>query len=148
MQTLMRSFGLMALILAGISVNAQTVQEIKVEVPFTFTAAGKDLPPGEYHLFLNPLNAIVTLRGDNSAAVFLMTAPASSAENGRSFLRFYGYGERRTLQDVAFTGVTRRLASAHRNKLVTADPAVTGDRAVSTVTKGSLVTLTAEGNQN
>jgi len=148
MQSLMRSFGLMALILAGISANAQTVQEIKVEVPFTFTAAGKDLPPGEYHLYFNPLNAIVTLRGENSAAVFLMTAPASSAENAQSFLRFYGYGERRTLQDVAFTGAIRRLSSAPRNKLVTADPTVPGDRAVSAITKGSVVTLTAEGKQN
>jgi hypothetical protein len=148
MQALTRSFGLMAMILAGISANAQTVQEIKAEVPFTFSVAGKDLPPGEYHLFLNPLNPVVTLRGENSAALFLMTAPASSAENGRSFLRFYGYGERRTLQDVAFTGAVRRLASAHRSKLLTADPVVPGDRAVSTVTKGSVVTLTAEGKQN
>jgi hypothetical protein len=75
MQAVMRIFGLLALILAGISANAQTVQEIKVEVPFTFTAAGKDLPPGEYHLFFNALKAIVTLQGENSSALFLMTAP-------------------------------------------------------------------------
>ena len=99
----MRIFGPLAMILAGISANAQTIQEIKVEVPFNFTAAGKDLPAGEYHLVFNPSNAIVTLRGESSATLFLMTAPVSSAGDGRSFLRFYSYGEHRTLQDVAFT---------------------------------------------
>jgi hypothetical protein len=54
MQAVMRIFGPLAMILAGISANAQTIQEIKVEVPFNFTAAGKDLPAGEYHLVFNP----------------------------------------------------------------------------------------------
>ena len=148
MQAVMKTFGCLVLILAGISANAQNPHEIKVNVPFAFTAAGKDLPPGEYDLFLNPLKTVVTLRGENSTALFLMSASSNLTQDERSFVRFYSDGEHYTLQDVSFVGVEQRVVSAHVNKLLTAEPAASDKKKVGAVTTPSLVILTAEGREN
>jgi len=145
MRAVMRSFGLLGLILAGIGANAQNLHEIKVNVPFTFTAAGKNLPPGEYHLLFNPLTAVVTLRGENSTAVFLMSASSDLTQEGRSFVRFYRYGQYEFLQDVSIGGAVRRLGSAHGSKLLTVEPAQPEDKSLGAVTAPAVVTLTPEG---
>jgi len=144
----MRIFGLLALILAGISANAQNIHEIKVNIPFTFTAAGRELPPGEYHLVYNPYNSVVVLRGENSPSLFLMSAPSNPTEDERSFLRFYSDGEYRTLQDIAITGAVRSFAFSHVNKAGSAAPGRPGEKTRGAVTTPSVVTLRADGEEN
>ena len=145
MRAVMRCLGLLGLILAGIGANAQNLHEIKVNVPFTFTAAGKNLPPGEYHLLFNPFNAVVTLRGENSTAVFLMSASSDPSQDGRSFVRFYRYGQYQLLQDVSLSGAVRRLGTAHGNRLLTAEPAPPEEKSLGAVTTPALTILTPEG---
>ena len=145
MRAFIRGFGLLALVLAGISANGQNLHEIKVNVPFTFTAAGKELVPGEYHLFLNAWNAVVTLRGEDSTSLCLMMSASSDfAQDGRSFVRFYSYGEHYSLQEVAFAGAVRRVASAHADKVLTAEPAAPDKKSLGAATTPSLVILSAE----
>jgi hypothetical protein len=148
MRAVMRSFGLLGLILAGIAANAQNLHEIKVNVPFNFTAAGKDLPPGEYHLFYNPFNAVVAMRGENSTAVYMMSAPSNPTQDGRSFLRFYRYGQHQVLQDVSIAGAVRRLPSGHAKKPLTAESAQPNEKSLGAVTTPALVTLLPEGEEN
>ena len=148
MRAVMRSFALLGLILAGIGANAQSLHEIKVNVPFSFTAAGKDLPAGEYHLFFNPFNAVVSLKGGNSALVLMMSAPSNPAQDGRSFLRFYRYGQHQILQDVAIAGAVRRVPSGHGKKLLTAEQARSNEQTLGAATTPALVTLMAEGGNN
>lgn len=148
MRAVIRTFGLLALILAGISATAQNAHEIQVDVPFTFTAAGRELPAGEYHLYFNPYNSIVVLRGDNSTSLFLMSAPSNPTHDERSFLRFYSNGEYRTLQDISITGAVRRLASSQANRGVSLQPGQPGEKTLGAVATPSVITLRPDGEKN
>ena len=124
MRSLFKSFTILVVALAGVSANAQNLHELKVDVPFSFTAAGEIHPPGEYHFLFNPMNAVVSVSGENSPAVFLMTAPSDSSQDGRSFLRFYAYGSSRVLTSVSFRGSVRRLTSGHSPRTLIAGRSV------------------------
>jgi hypothetical protein len=144
----MRSFGLLGLILTGILSNAQTLHQIKVNVPFTFTAAGRDLPAGEYHVFFNPSNSVVAVKGENTRTVFLMSESLNPSQDGQSFLSFHRYGQYQILEDVSIGGTVRRVSSGNLDRLLTQDSAQPNDKTFGAVTTPAVVTLTPEGEEN
>lgn len=110
MKRLIRIAGALALVLAGMGANAQNTHQVRVAVPFSFEAAGKTLPAGDYSLSFDPSNSVVTLQGKSKVVVSLTVM--SETSNGReNFLRFDTYGQRHVLRDVSFSGDVRRVST-------------------------------------
>lgn len=141
MRAISKGLGLLALVLAGISANAQST---KVNIPFAFTVAGRTLAAGEYRFTFNPPTSIITIESEDSRSQFVMSAPLKSAEGGRSFLRFYCYGNSRVLQEVSISGTVRRLPSANPNKHLVAEAVRRPQQPIDGGSSSSIVTQTNE----
>ncbi len=107
MRNIVKLLGVLSLMLAAISANAQHTTQ--VTVPFEFAAAGRILPPGDYRVTFNESSAIVTLRGPDLNSVVLMTAPGDRFNDERNVLRFQRYGDEWSLRQVVFAGSARVL---------------------------------------
>jgi hypothetical protein len=107
MRNIAKLLGVVSLMLAAISANAQHTTQ--VTVPFEFAAAGRILPPGDYRVTFNETSPVVTLRGPDSSSIVLLTAPGDRFNDERNALRFQRNGSEWSLQQVIFAGSVRRL---------------------------------------
>jgi hypothetical protein len=116
MKNIVKSFIGFLIALAATSALAQNA--IQVKVPFAFSAAEQTLPAGDYRVTLDRAVDRVTLRGENTGAIFFVT-PAADLKDGRSFLRFQRFGNDWVLTTAAFAGSTQELSTekAERNFL-------------------------------
>jgi hypothetical protein len=107
MRNIAKLLGVVSLMLAAISANAQHTTQ--VTVPFEFAAAGRILPPGDYRVTFNESSPVMTLRGPDLSPIVLLTAPGDRFNDERNALRFQRNGGEWSLQQVIFAGSVRRL---------------------------------------
>jgi hypothetical protein len=113
-----RNFAGLAMLLTAIAANAQISHQARVTVPFSFMAAGRSLPAGDYRVDMDMTRALVTLSAYNSESIMFLTVRASQMENARSYLRFHRYGERWCLEQVAINGLAEEVPVGKRDKQV------------------------------
>jgi hypothetical protein len=92
--------------------TSNALADVKVNVPFSFTANGKVCPAGYYSIGRNDLTGIVTLRNDDWKRSFSwVAAPGDPAPtDSRIILRFDKEGDNYTLQSVQYRAlITSRL---------------------------------------
>ncbi|HEY6947135.1 MAG TPA: hypothetical protein VI431_18495 [Candidatus Acidoferrum sp.] len=101
-KALFRMIGMLALALMAATQTVRA-QELRVSVPFTFTAGKTALPAGEYQI-QKPAGdspALLIQRTDGSAAVILISFAASpKEEHVQSRLVFHHYGDHYFLAQV------------------------------------------------
>jgi len=108
MKNMVKSFIGFLVALAATSAVAQNA--IQVKVPFAFSAAQQTLPAGNYRVTLDRAVDRVTLRGEDTGAIFFVT-PSVDLKDRRSFLRFQRFGNDWVLTTVAFSGSTQQLST-------------------------------------
>ena len=108
MKNIVKSFIGFLIALAATSAVAQNA--IQVKVPFAFSAAEQILPAGDYRVTLDRAVDRVTVRGENTGAIFFVT-PAVDLKDSRSFLRFQRFGNDWVLTTAAFSGSTQELST-------------------------------------
>lgn len=92
--------------------TGNALADVKVNVPFSFTANGKVCPAGYYTVGRNDITGVVTLRNDDWKRNFSWIAsPGEPAPTDtRIVLRFDKDGENYTLQSVQYRAlITSRL---------------------------------------
>jgi len=108
MKNMVKSFIGFLVALAATSAVAQNA--IQVKVPFAFSAAQQTLPAGNYRVTLDRAVDRVTLRGEDTGAIFFVT-PSVDLKDRRSFLRFQRFGNDWVLTTAAFSGSTQQLST-------------------------------------
>ncbi len=89
---------------AAVSVHAQSVSEIRVNIPFEFTAGDKALPAGQYSVRRvferadGPLY-VQNRKSSETAAIMTQVGPTSSSPTGAKLV-FNRYGEEYFLSQV------------------------------------------------
>lgn len=114
-------FGL-ALLLVALSAFGQEMRTIRANVPFSFHAAGRTWPAGDYRVrFDSRLNAIVLSSfGVNTVTAFT-TKAADPGLVTRTYLRFHRYGETWLLQEVSFDGTVQALKLSKSERKILRD---------------------------
>ena len=121
MRSVVKSLGIMAILLAAISAGAQ--ESARVNVPFAFTANGKTMAAGQYRLSINEAATIVTLSGEGHT-VFLSALPGDLSPNHPNFARFQQSGSEWLLRELAIGGVGQRVPSKRSKPLIAGVPVV------------------------
>lgn len=113
MRSILRNLSLASAMLAAAALTATSAMaEPRVNVPFSFSVAGKDCPAGVYSVERNPLSGVVTLRSADATRAFSwITFPGDAAPGDtRIILRFDDNGTARFLHSVQYgSAVTARL---------------------------------------
>src|SRR5215471_19109459 len=122
MKTIMRNFGVLAVVLAAIAANAE--QRARVTVPFAFNAAGKTLPAGEYRVSFDAGDKLVTLSGERTNAVVLLSMSGNELNDPRTFLRFEHVGDQFLLQQVAISGTAQQISDRAAKRLIAEKAAI------------------------
>ncbi|HJT68919.1 MAG TPA: hypothetical protein VJ731_01895 [Terriglobales bacterium] len=123
MKNTVKIVGALVLALAAIAANAQTTYESRVTLPFSFTAAGKSLPAGDYRVFFDPSNSLLTLQQGKSVVLRSLTSNSDILEHGESFLRFDAVGQENVLSEFAFAGNVHRIPASHVGRVSITVPA-------------------------
>ena len=92
--------------------TSNALADVRVNVPFSFTANGKVCPAGDYSVDRNDLTGVVTLRNNDWKRAFSWVAtPGDPAPtDSRIILRFDKDGDNYTLQSVQYHAlITPRL---------------------------------------
>ena len=79
--------------------NAQTAA-FQANVPFSFQAAGRDMPAGMYTVAVERAYRRVDLRSAEGRTTFLASNPSGSVISGKSTLVFHRVGDRYFLREV------------------------------------------------
>jgi hypothetical protein len=116
MRRQIRNFVGLAVLLTAISANAQFYHQARVTVPFSFMAAGKSSPPGDYRVNIDRERDVVMLATDGSNPIMFLTYSPSQVQDGRTYLRFHRYGEKWFLEQVAVDGLIQHVPIAKRAK--------------------------------
>src|SRR5215467_3860968 len=87
MKTILKHFGVLAVLLSAMAAHAQYQDQAKVNVPFAFNAAGRTLPAGEYRVKFDERAKLVTLTGEEGT-VALLSSYADAQSDPRTFLQF------------------------------------------------------------
>ena len=127
MKNKVRSFIGFVVVLAATSAVAQNA--IQVKVPFAFSAAQQTLPAGDYRVTLDRAVDRVTVRGENTGAIFFVT-PAVDLKDSRSFLRFQRFGNDWVLITATFSGSTQELSTEKVEKRFLAQQNLTERKAM------------------
>ena len=127
MKNMVKSFIAFLVALAATSAVAQNA--IQVKVPFAFSAAEQTLPAGDYLVTLDRAVDRVTVRGENTGAIFFVT-PAVDLKDSRSFLRFQRFGNDWVLTTAAFSGSTQELSTEKVEKRFLAQQNLTDRKAM------------------
>jgi len=105
-----RNFVGLLLLFTAVSSFAQIKHTIQAKVPFSFMAAGKSWPAGDYIMQLDMNTGALTLRSSNITLVTVMSTNVGSPEEAaRSYLRFQRCGEYRILREISLDGRVRIL---------------------------------------
>ena len=108
MKTILKHFGVLAVLLSAMAAHAQYQDQAKVNVPFAFNAAGRTLPAGEYRVKFDERAKLVTLTGEEGT-VALLSSYADAQSDPRTFLQFKRVGSQWVLQQVAISGTSQHL---------------------------------------
>lgn len=68
-----RNFAGLVVLVTAIAANAQISHQARVTVPFSFMAAGRSLPAGDYRVDMDMTRALVTLSAYNSESIMFLT---------------------------------------------------------------------------
>ena len=100
-----------ALLFAAVSSFAQTPHMKRFKVPFTFMAAGRSWPAGEYKMQLDTSTGFcfLTIPGNNNSATVLTYAAALPGTINDSYLRFQSDGDSWVLRDISMDGHARTI---------------------------------------
>lgn len=120
----MSSFALLILVAASaaVSVHAQSVDEIRVNIPFEFTVGDKTLPAGKYsvrRVFGGPNSPLyVQNRDSNETATTLTQVAQASSNPAGARLVFNRYGEEYFLAQVwtGGSGIRQEIPKSHRER--------------------------------
>jgi hypothetical protein len=148
MRSIVTTLSAIAMLFIAGSANAQNLNQIEVNVPFAFAAAGRVLAPGMYRLSINPSNQIITLSGEPSTTLFLASAQPDQLQHDRTFLRFYGSENERVLGDVVVAGIVRKIRSADQEKTFLASRKQLEQPGAGTGTPAVEINLTSRGKEN
>ena len=118
MNTRIRTFAGLAMLLTAITASAQIAQQARVTVPFSFVAGGTSSAPGDYTVSFNRDRNVVTLTSNSSKPIMFLTISAWPSPDGRSYLRFHHYGEQWFLERIAINGVAQEVPIDKRVKQV------------------------------
>jgi len=111
-----RNLAGITMLLTAIAASGQLSHQSRVTVPFSFTAAGRSLPAGDYRVDMDLTRALVTLSAYNSKPIIFLTVGGGQPQNAQSYLRFHRYGEHWFLQEVAVDGLTQEVPVGKREK--------------------------------
>jgi len=99
--------GLLVLTLGAVAGYAQRAR-VSVQIPFSFTAGGSELPAGSYRIGTDPNNpSVLRIRneaGDKSALCTIITR-LSASESTKAQVVFDKIGEKRILSEVYLPGI-------------------------------------------
>jgi hypothetical protein len=113
MRSPLRKLFLAPAILAAAALATSTAMaETQLNVPFSFTAAGKVCPAGVYHVDRGPAANTVKLVSDDSSRSFVWVVSPGSPQptDQRVVLTFDNFGGAHTLQSVQYRNkITSRL---------------------------------------
>lgn len=121
MKTILRNFGVLAVVMAAIAVSAQ--ERARITVPFAFNAAGLSMPSGEYRVAFDAGNKMVTLSGAGKVIVLAATYDFE-LNDPRTYLRFEHVGDQFLLQQVAIAGEAQQISDKAAKKLIAEKTAV------------------------
>jgi hypothetical protein len=116
MNTRIRAFAGLAVLLTAVTAGAQIAQQARVTVPFSFVAGGTSSAAGDYTVSFNRDRNVVTLISDSSKPIMFLTISAWPSPDGRTSLRFHQYGERWFLERIAINGVAQEVPIDKRVK--------------------------------
>src|SRR5258708_5975584 len=81
------------LVLGAAAAGAQNPNPLVADVPFDFNVKGVAMPAGGYVVAQHAIQGFITLRGEDSKSIVILTAPAeavSAPATGRLVFRRYG----------------------------------------------------------
>jgi hypothetical protein len=129
----------LALIIAGIILgasqlaSAQTAEQVVVNVPFAFTAGGRQLPAGRYTVRRVKLDseAVIRIRSADGRASATVLTNAARGEAGPARLTFRQYGDAYFLSGVYAPGAVggRELSESGRERHLRREQAGAGAEA-------------------
>jgi hypothetical protein len=105
-----------ALLMAAVSVSAQTTNLIHVKVPFPFVTAGKLWPAADYSVQIRTENGTVTLSSQGITSATILTTSDERPGEGRTLLQFQRSGDRWFLQEVTLGGMGHVLPASEWGK--------------------------------
>ena len=108
MKTILKHFGVLAVLLSAMAAHAQYQDQAKVTVPFAFSAAGKVLQAGEYRVKFDETATLVTLAGEKGT-VALLSSYVDTQTDPRTFMQFKRVGSQWVLQQVAISGTSQHM---------------------------------------
>lgn len=89
--------------------------QIRVAVPFAFSAKDTIMPAGEYTITVNPDNGTIMIRGEKQSPVILTTIHKESLDQfGRGRLVFHNDGTTRFLTEVWTRGASDGFAIPYK----------------------------------
>ena len=112
------------MLLTVVSASAQITHQIRVNVPFSFSAAGKNHPAGNYALEFDKERNLLILSRYGSTPTILRTVTSREYKGEPTYLRFQRYGTDWFLKEVTFSGIGQELApSKTERELARSKPA-------------------------
>lgn len=135
------------LVLAGfagltISANAQVVDQVVVKIPFSFVAAGRTFPAGEYKISRlrdqePSVLVIASLENRGDAVMLLAETREPSTSHGEAHLYFTTAGDQHLLSRVETAENDYNLSVPRAETLLAATPAKGGADSSSSGSSGS-----------
>jgi len=92
-------------LLTAVSASAQTTNGIRVDVPFSFAAAGTTWVPGTYKLDVSLSSGLVILHSLQSPSRTFLTQTSQTSDSGSTRVRFQRYGNQWVLRAIVGNGM-------------------------------------------
>jgi hypothetical protein len=96
-------------LLAAVSASAQIAHTLKVDVPFSFSAAGSIWEPGVYQIDLSGPSGVSWLHSSTTTRAFLAQRSDSRRSDNIHCVRFERYGDRWVLRSIVLGGSQAEL---------------------------------------
>jgi hypothetical protein len=106
-----------ALALATLGIHTAQAEGVSVNVPFSFKAAGKSLPAGQYSVERAKVGSYIKLQDQQSKQSILFVASGTADGERLVSLKFEGQGDTHVLQSIQFGHLTSgRLTRKMKNR--------------------------------
>ena len=103
-----------ALLLAAASAHAQITQTVRVQVPFSFVAAGENMPAANYSVKITKDTGLIILSSPGRSVIALSIRNVHPGkESFESYLKFERYGDIWVLEEVNHDGVDQVLRKSN-----------------------------------
>lgn len=92
--------------------------EVRLQVPFSFTVAGRELPAGEYTIERTPYLGVLLITGIGNGQTMAVTSSAGETEplGGHPTATFGSIGGARYLEEVHMAGEPARIIRVRSSK--------------------------------